>query len=81
MLNFVKVSWRVKRPQRGDTLRRLILNDPNLSWAAKGLGCYLSVSREWVRFPNRVWDGTMNALDELMLQEYIWIEKIEDGDE
>lgn len=81
MLNYVRVTWRVKRPQRGDTLRLTILRDPNLSWAAKGLGCFLTTTRAGVRFPNRCWDGTMGALDELMLQEYIFVEAVEDGDE
>ncbi len=81
MLNYVRVQWRIKRPQRGDTLRQMILRDKNLSWAAKGLGCYLTTTREGVRFPNSLWDGTMYALDELMTNEYIFVESIEDGDE
>lgn len=81
MLNFVRVRWRVKRTQRGDSLRLMILGDHRLSWAARGLGCFLSTTRETVRFPNSKWDGTMGALDELMLQEYIFVERIEDGDE
>jgi len=81
MLNFVTISWRGKRPPRGDTLRRTILADPNLSWAAKGLGCHLSMVRVGVRFPNKLWDGTMGALDELIKHEYIFIDSIRDGDE
>lgn len=79
MLNFVKVQWRTKRPQRGDTLRRAILADPKLSWAAKGLGCHLTTTREGVRFPNVVWDGTMAALDELVKREYVLIESVTDS--
>ena len=81
MLNYVRVSWRAKRLQRGDNLRRTILRDSNLSWAARGLGCFLTTTNLGVRFPNSQWDGTMGALDELMLREYIFVESIEDGNE
>ncbi len=60
---------------------KAVLYDPELSWAAKGLGCFLSTTKEGVRFPNKEWDGTMYALDELMLHEYIFVEEIADGDE
>ena len=62
-------------------MRLIILHDPNLSWAAKGLGCVLTTTKEGVRFPNSMWDGTMAAMDELMRHEYIFVESVEDGDE
>jgi len=81
MLNFVRVTWCTKRPERHDGLRLMIIRDANLSWAAKGLGCFLTTTRDGVRFPNSIWDGTVDALQELVNHGYIYVTNLEEGDE
>lgn len=79
MLNFVKIRWRTKWGERGLGRLNAILGDKELTWAAKGLGAYLNDQKDGVRFPNSIYDGTMDALQCLADHGYINVIKIEDG--
>lgn len=78
MMNFVKIRWRTKWSERGLGRLNAILEDRNLTWAAKGLGAHLNDQKEGVRFPNCIWDGTMDALQNLADNGYINVIQIED---
>jgi hypothetical protein len=80
MINFVKIRWRDKWAARGHGLQDAIMGDAGLTWAAKGLGMHLIRQREGVRFPNSIYDGTMDALQNLADHGYINVIKIEDVD-
>ena len=78
MINFVRIKWRPKWDKPRHELLNAIINDSSLTWAAKGLGAYLTTQREGVRFPNSIYDGTMDALQNLADYGYLNIIKIED---
>ena len=80
MQNFVKIEWSFRLPSMAEDKRRCLLNDATLSWSAKGLGCYLTTTREGVRFPNTLWDGTMDALEELRRNGYLTVKQVEDAE-
>lgn len=81
MINFVKIQWASKLPARGPEKIGVILADPNLGWAAKGLGCYLTQRKEGIRFANNIFDGTMDALAELRKEGYLTVTELkEHGD-
>lgn len=63
-------------PTIAEQKRRAILLDRQLSWAAKGLGCHLTLTKRSIRFPNSIWDGTMDALEELRRAGYIAINEV-----
>ena len=65
-------------PYKSEARRMTLLNDAGLSWAAKGLGCHLTTTKDGVRFPNSVWDGTMDALAELSRAGYLLVTEIID---
>lgn len=75
-LNFVSIHWNPRLPVNHESKRRKILNDKHLSWAAKGLGCHLTLTKCSTRFPNTLWDGTMDALEELKREGYITINEV-----
>lgn len=79
--NWVRVRWRARAPDTAPSRIRVITEDDTLTWAAKGLGCYLASHRAAVKFPNKLWDGTMDAMKELNKAGYIDIQELEDGSE
>ena len=71
MINFVKMSWTNKTPESRPGRLNAILRDGDLSWCAIGLACHLTTQKNGVRFPNSIFDGTMDALEELERRGYI----------
>lgn len=76
MLNYVSIHWMPILSCTAEQKRKVILNDKNLSWAAKGLGCHLTLTKGSLRFPNRIFDGTLDALEELKREGYISINEM-----
>lgn len=77
-MNFVRIRWRSRWNIPKKDLVHVILHDNNLTWAAKGLGVYLTTTKEGVRFPNCIYDGTMDALQNLADYGYVNVMSIED---
>ena len=79
-LNFVSIRWRVAHEVPAMERIRRILGDKHLGWAAKGIGCHLAYCKGEIRFPNSMWDGTMNGLDELVREGYVTVKEIKDAE-
>lgn len=73
-MNFVTIKWAARMPARRHDKMAAILEDRALSWAARGLGAYLTTTRQGLRFPNTIFDGTMDALEELKRWGYLTIQ-------